>query len=93
MAHTAMALIMMDKHREAYDWAERAYQEDGDNTLAIHTLAASAALVGNQARANMAFQRGAHVYPRIRERHRRRFKRAEDFEKYCAAMRLAGAPE
>jgi adenylate cyclase len=93
MAHTAMALIMMDKHREAYDWAERAYQEDGDNTLAIHTLAASAALVGNQARANTAYQRIAQVYPAIRERYRRLFKRPEDFEKYCAAMRLAGAPE
>ena len=93
MGHMAEALIMMDRHQEAYDWAERAYQEDDDNSLAIRALAASAALVGDQTRANMAFQRGAHVYAAIRERHRRLFKRPQDFEKYCAAMRLAGAPD
>jgi adenylate cyclase len=93
MAITSMTFIMMDKHHDAYDWAERAYQENDENNLAIRSLAASAALVGNQTRANMAFQRIAHVYPAIRERSRRFFKRAEDFEKLNAAMRLAGAPE
>jgi adenylate cyclase len=93
MSNISRTLLFMDKRQEAYDWAERAYQEDSNHLLASYALAASAALLENLPRANLAFQRIAHVYPAMRERNRRVIHRAEDFEKWCSAMRLAGAPE
>src|SRR5207244_2804772 len=57
MATASIALLLLDRYQEAYAWAERAYQENSDHVLAIRAVAATAAMVGNEARASMAFQR------------------------------------
>jgi pilus assembly protein Flp/PilA len=46
-----------NRHQEAYDWAERAYQEGSDHSLPVQLLAASAAMVENLALARILFQR------------------------------------
>jgi len=91
MSIIAMTHFLLGQHNEAHLWAERAYQENPNFTIAIRALVLSSVATGDLPRARAAFERFAADLPKQLELTRRMMKRPEDFEKFSRAMRTASS--
>jgi tetratricopeptide (TPR) repeat protein len=93
----AFAHFFAGRHEEASAWAGKAFGENPRSLGALRLIAASNALAGRPEEARNAIARALELDPEMRLSNLtdriHKFRRAEDFEKYAEALRLAGLPE
>ena len=96
--HNVVALghYFTGRYDEALQWAEAALREKPNFLIAAGTVAASAALLGRHAVAQMAMARLLEINPELRVSNLNEllnFQRAEEFDRWSDGLRKAGLPE
>ena len=95
-ASTALGHFLAKRYADALHWAEAAVRERPNYVNGLGLIAASAALLGDMARAELAVSRlrGVHSSFRLSSlEHHNPFRRTEDLHHWTDGLRKAGLSE